>query len=254
MTDNASPDLPVRTGSPFYWLSCGLARLAMRLFTRPRIVGLEHFPREGGLLVVSNHLSIVDPLLLAAISPRALTSMGKSELFRTWVADHVLRAWGAFPVRRGEADRAAVRGALAVLQSGHVLVLFPEGTRRPQGLGEGRSGVAYLAARSGCPVLPVAFVGTESIWGVHSLWRRPRFQLTIGELFFIEDARSASGADRIMKAIAELLPPDRRGRYGAALESTEAVTLFPLAGEGWGEGVPAAERPRDESRRCLAGD
>ncbi|HEY3117598.1 MAG TPA: lysophospholipid acyltransferase family protein [Chloroflexota bacterium] len=214
MTDNAASELPVRSGSAFYRLSCGLARLVMHLFTRAEVAGLENFPRQGGVLVVSNHLSIADPPILAAITPRPLTSMGKSELFSKWLQGRVLRAWGVFPVRRGEADRAAVRGALAVLQSGGVLLLFPEGTRRPGGLGEGRAGVAYLAARSGCPVLPVAFVGTEKIRGLQSLWRRPRFQLTIGEPFFVEEARPNRGSDQIMEAIAELLPPERRGRYG----------------------------------------
>ena len=113
-----------------------------------------------------------------------------------------------------------MRGALAVLQNDGVLLLFPEGTRRPGGLGEGRSGVAYLAARSGCPVLPVAFVGTEKIRGLQSLWRRPRFRLTIGEPFIVEEPRSGRGTDQIMEAIAALLPPDRRGRYGKPAEAS----------------------------------
>src|SRR2546425_687868 len=101
MTDTASSELPVRAGSRFYWLSRGLGRLVMRLFTRPRIVGLDHFPREGGILVVSNHLSIADPPLLAIIAPRGLTFMGKSELFKNWLVSSVLRGCGVFPVRRG---------------------------------------------------------------------------------------------------------------------------------------------------------
>lgn len=215
MSDASPAPLPVRTGSLFYELSADLVRLLVFLFTKPTIVGLKGFPTEGGLLVVSNHLSIADPVLLAVMAPRPLIFMAKQELFQRWYQRWALRRWGVFPVRRGEADRSAVRGALAVLQAGQALVLFPEGTRRPQGLGEGRAGVAYLAARSGCPILPVAFVGTEAIRGLGSLRHRPSFQMIVGEPFRIEDRRSGRASDLIMEEIARLLPPERRGRYGA---------------------------------------
>jgi 1-acyl-sn-glycerol-3-phosphate acyltransferase len=151
--------------------------------------------------------------------------MAKEEIFRSIAARAFFRLWGGtFAVRRGQNDVRAVRDALALIRAGAALVVFPEGTRRTTGLGEAQPGIGYLASRLGCPVVPVAIVGTERIGGLGSLRDHPAFTVTVGEPLHVSD-RSMSAAEvaaRIMSHVAALLPPARRGAY--AVTSEPAVT------------------------------
>jgi 1-acyl-sn-glycerol-3-phosphate acyltransferase len=188
--------------------------LVKSVFTRSSVSGLERLPRSGGVLLVSNHLSLADPVVLMAISPRPLMFMAKEELYRPLLARLILRLWGgSFPVRRGATDIRAIREAFALLDAGAALVLFPEGTRRTAGLGEAHRGVGYLAARAGKPVIPVGIVGTEAIKGLWDLRRLPRFEVRFGEPFTVSAHDGEDPTDVIMRRIAALLPPERRGAY-----------------------------------------
>jgi 1-acyl-sn-glycerol-3-phosphate acyltransferase len=190
------------------------------------VTGREHVPRTGGLLVVANHASNADPVILLAEIPRPLSFMTKDELFRPLFARTFLRLWrGAFSVQRGKADIAAMRDALALIREGHPVVLFPEGTRRINGLGRPQAGVAYLATRAQCPVLPVGIVGSDAMQDIWCLRHRPRFEVHFGEPFFVSDRErdSAAVADFIMQRVAALLPPERRGTY-AELGARVAVS------------------------------
>jgi 1-acyl-sn-glycerol-3-phosphate acyltransferase len=217
----ARRQLATRTGGFGYHAILLLIVTVKALFTRPRVTGLEHFPRSGGVLLVSNHVSVADPVILMAVSPRPLVFMAKEELYRPVLARLILHWWGgSFPVRRGQNDVRAVRDALELIRFGDPVVVFPEGTRHPQGLGMAHPGVGYLATRAGCPVLPVALVGTERIHGFADLWRRPVFEVRIGEPISLP-ARGISGeqaVSTIMTRIAALLPPERRGAYGTEPE------------------------------------
>ena len=162
---------------------------------------------------MSNHASNADPVILMAVCRRPLMFMAKEELYRPPLARLILHLWGgSFPIRRGTADVRAVREALALLDAGAALVLFPEGTRRPDGLAEGHRGVGYLASRARSPVVPVAILGTERINGLWDLRRRPTFEVRFGEPFTVS-AEDPDATDAIMRRIAALLPPDRRGAY-----------------------------------------
>lgn len=181
--------------------------------TRGRITGLEHLPRSGGILLVSNHLSIADPVILMAVSPRPLVFMAKEEIFRPPLARLILHLWGgSFPVRRAGTDIRAVRSALTLLEAGAAVVVFPEGTRRADGLGEPHRGVGYLAARAGRPVVPVGIVGTDAITGLSSLRRIPAFEVRFGEPFLVS-SDDPDAIETVMRRIAALLPPARRGAY-----------------------------------------
>ena len=214
----------IRAGTPLYGLTRGLAIVVERLFTRPTIRGVEHIPLEGGVMIVSNHVSHADPVILMATFPRPLVFMAKEELWHSNFGRRLFDAWaGAFPVRRGQHDVRAVRQALELLRAGHAVVLFPEGTRHPNGLGIAQPGVGYLATRAGVPVLPVGIEGTQRI---HSIWdvrRFPRFSVTIGEpLLVARQANPAQVAEEIMGRIAVLLPPERRGAYEQGAEAVGA--------------------------------
>jgi 1-acyl-sn-glycerol-3-phosphate acyltransferase len=208
--------LAARLDAPFYRFSRLLALAVKGVFTRARVEGIEYMPREGGVLVVSNHLSNADPVVLMAVSPRSMTFMAKEELWQHTFSRLVVESWqAAFPVRRGQTDIRAVRNALQLLHAGLPVVVFAEGTRRPNGLGQPLPGIGYLASRANCPVLPVAINGTQHMGNLWSVLRFPSFSVRFGPTFSVDShGQSATEiADDIMWHIAALLPPDRRGAY-----------------------------------------
>ena len=146
-----------------------LTYLPVRLLFRLRTHGLENLPRSGGFVLAANHASNLDPwpLGLPLFPRRWLRFMGKSELFNPLLGP-ILRAGGAFPVRRGERDVEAIRTAVELCRSGEVVVMFPEGTRREKGLRKTRearphTGAARIALEASCPLVPAAIGGTDRI-------------------------------------------------------------------------------------------
>jgi 1-acyl-sn-glycerol-3-phosphate acyltransferase len=199
------------------------------LFTQ---VGREGVPREGPLLVCGNHISTLDPPLIPAFLPRNDSwSMAKAEYFeRSRLQTWIFTAFQAFPVVRHSADRAAIRKATAILRDGHVLVLYPEGTRITSGgLHRPEPGAGFIAMLTGAPVLPVAITGSREVFGKgFKLPRRAPLRLQWGEPFKIAsrlpDGRRVEyqdASDAIMLAIAEMLPDEMRGEY-ADLDSWRA--------------------------------
>lgn len=210
--------------TPFiYWLCTNLMRAALWCFADWRVTGAEHCPRRGPLIIVSNHVSGIDPPFLAAALPRRVHFMAKRELFTHDWKGWFIRNYGAFPVNRFGADLAALRMATARVQAGDALALFPEGTRsRDLVLHAAQPGAGMLALRTGAPILPVAVWGTEQVRGFRAVFHRPRLRCVIGEPFTLESRQRARGEDvslaseRMMQAIAALLPPSRRGFYAEA--------------------------------------
>ena len=188
------------------------------------LAGRDRVPRQGAVLVCGNHASTLEPPLLPAFLPRNDTwSMAKAEYFegsalKTWV----FRAFHAFPVVRHSADRVAIRRATAILREGHVLFLYPEGTRIVSGgLHRGEPGAGFLATLTGARVVPAAVTGSREVFGKgFRLPRRAPLRLEFGEPFTIPSRRPdgskvdhQDAADAVMLAIAELLPPELRGVY-----------------------------------------
>lgn len=138
-----------------------ILRIAFKLFYRISVAGLDNVPAEGPVILVANHASVLDPLVLGVALKRRIVFMAKAELFRIPVLRTVIRALGAFPVKRGQVDRGAWMTAIATLNNGKVLGIFPEGTRTEDGsIGEAQSGAARLALKTGAVVVPVGIHGT----------------------------------------------------------------------------------------------
>ena len=137
----------------------------MRLLFRLEGRGAGHVPARGPVLMVANHSSFLDPPLVGGMAPRQLSFMAKAELFRVPLLGALISRLNARPVRREGADAGALRTALRILQDGGVLLMFPEGTRGPEGiLREPKPGAAMLAVLSGAAVVPVFVKGSGQAW------------------------------------------------------------------------------------------
>jgi len=144
----------------FYALARFIVWVLLRSFWRFRSSGAENVPKNGPLIVACNHISYFDPPALGVAMPRPVTYMAKHELFEIPVLGPIIRWLGAFPVDRTRGDVSAFKSAVALLETGAVLGIFPEGTRNKSGTVKPQLGAALLAARSGATVLPAYVSGT----------------------------------------------------------------------------------------------
>jgi len=145
-----------------------------------RTYGQENVPRHGSLIIVSNHASHLDPPLVANAVRRPVAFMAKEELFRVPGLKQVIQLYGAYPVKRGGSDRAALRATEAALARGWAVGIFLNGTRTPDGrIPQPHLGAALVAARTQTPLLPVALWGTEKVLPKGSRWPRLFCPITV---------------------------------------------------------------------------
>jgi 1-acyl-sn-glycerol-3-phosphate acyltransferase len=198
-----------------------LARLLLKIFTRASVRGLEHFPRQGPLLITANHLGDLDALACLAFFPRRVDYLSKAELYDYPVLGLIQRIYGTIWVHRGQPDRRALRAALDGLAEGRYISLAPEGRESVSGsLEPGTGGAAFLALKAQVPVLPVTFTGTQNkrIYDSLKHLRRSEISMTIGTPYRLEpdpDHKQAieKATDLIMLHLAAQLPPEYRGVY-----------------------------------------
>ncbi|MFC5403838.1 lysophospholipid acyltransferase family protein [Cohnella soli] len=141
-----------------YRIARALLRAIYFLLYRLEVRGVDQIPREGPVVLCSNHKSLQDPITLGVYVPRKVHYMAKEELFKVPLFGRLIRALGAFPVKRGGVSKEAIRTAIALLQSGKVMGIFPEGTRN-ETVGMGKRGAVTMAMRAEAIVVPVALVG-----------------------------------------------------------------------------------------------
>lgn len=149
-----------------------LVRLFFQVCCRWRILGLENMPANGPVVVAANHISWWDPIVVGCALERQVHFMAKKELFQIPIVGGLISRLGTFPVRRGRADRTAIKQALKLLEEGKVLGIFPEGTRSKSGeLQKPHPGAAMISLKASAPIVPVACIGTRNMFSRD--WFRP---------------------------------------------------------------------------------
>ncbi len=191
--------------SPLYNLIALLSWPVLRGLYRLRARGRENLPADGGFVLACNHISNLDPwpLGLPIWPKRFLRFMAKSELY-WWPLRYLINGAGAFPVRRGQHDLAAIETAVRLAREGYPVVMFPEGTRRRKGLvkrfeARPRSGAARIALEAGVPLVPAAVKGTDQ------LLRLGRLRVAYGAPVDVEDLRGKEVAEAAQEATERLM-------------------------------------------------
>ena len=213
------------------------SRLAFALLSNLEVIGRENMPQVGPLIVVANHFSYLDPALMVDVVPWPLEFLGGFQMIHapktvTWIP----KLWGFFPVFRGSGARGALRAAESVLKRNGILGIYPEAGNWATVLRPARPGTAFLAARSGARLLPMGFSGLPNLFPHLLRGRHAKVTARIGKPFgpFRVTGRGRERrrqldeiGHEIMRHIAELIPPEKRGHYSddpalrAAAQGTE---------------------------------
>lgn len=212
--------LPTRGEQAFYKVARGVLVGACRLWFRLRVEGTHHLPRSGPVILAPVHRSNLDTPIVAATTTRMLRFMGKDSLWsHSRVVGRLLDALGAFPVARGTADREALRRCQDVLESGQPLVLFPEGTRRSGPVVEDVfDGPAFLAVRTGAPIVPIGIAGSELAQPRGSRWIRPvRVHVVVGA-----PIRPPEGGTRMSRRAVREITAKLEGELQVLLDLAES--------------------------------
>jgi 1-acyl-sn-glycerol-3-phosphate acyltransferase len=209
----------------------GLTRLVCRIDDTQ----LARVPQQGPLIVVTNHVNILEiPIIYTHLQPRPVTGFVAAYRWGSRLLGWLLDACGAIPLRRGEADLAAMRRGIEMLKAGHILVIAPEGTRSGHGrLQKAHPGVVLLALHSGAPLLPVVYYGGEQCRDNLRRLRRTDFHIVVGKPFTLD----AGGVkvtrqvrrqmiDEVMYHMSALLPPAYRGVYSDLNPAAETYLTF----------------------------
>lgn len=199
----------------FYAILKFIGLIIFRIFLRLEIEGQENIPKKGPLLLACNHISLLDPPVVAAACNRQLHWMAKEELFVP-VLGTIYRWLGAFPVKRGTADRAALKHGIEIMQNNEVLAIFPEGTRSKTGaLGKAAPGALMMAGKVRATILPTCVIGTD-VKRQGKLW--PKVKVKFGkpiefpkEVFVDKDLLTRLTND-MMDSIAALQAGDKACR------------------------------------------
>ncbi len=210
------------------WKFCFVALSILRpLCASLKVEGVEHLPKQGGVVLACNHPGGLDSFVLGLCSPRQVFYMAKRELFNIHpFLTYLLHRIGAFPINRGARDAGAIEHSVKLLKQGRVLGMFPEGTRnRGKPLRKGKTGAVRIAMDAGVPVIPVAILGVPHL---HRYLLNP-FQRTELSVQFGQPMRLPPGTmedvqentTAVMLEIARMLPPDLHGHYAEALTSSQ---------------------------------
>lgn len=225
----------------------GLVSAAFHTLTNLEMIGEENVPEEGPVIIAGNHFSYADSVAMLHLAPPSIEMFsGANPAFTPGWAKMLPKLWGVLYVYRGTGSRKAIRRAESVLGQGGFFGIFPEGGAWAEMLRPARPGAAYLAARTGAPVLPVAFTGFRDVFPLR-LRNRARVTIKVGEMIgpFQTTGRGRERREQldeigetIMKEIAALLPDHLRGKYSSdpeVREKAREVADYPWEKQGWQE-------------------
>jgi 1-acyl-sn-glycerol-3-phosphate acyltransferase len=211
------------------------SRLAFPWLMRVDAVsGIENVPPVGPAILMFNHIAFVDPLIIMSVLPRNVVPLAKAEVMANPLLALIPWAYGVITVRRGEVDRQALLQSMQVLQAGEVLLLAPEGTRSPALL-PAKEGVAYLAAKTGAPIVPVALEGTEGFPSFRrgAFRQGPGATIRFGRAFRLKVGTARPDREALhrmteeaMYILAAMLPPERRGAYSDLGRASQTTLEF----------------------------
>jgi 1-acyl-sn-glycerol-3-phosphate acyltransferase len=211
---------PTRLERSAYGVIRGAFALLAKLYFRLEIHGREHMPTHGPFVLAPVHRSNLDFILVSALTRIRMRYMGKASIWKWRWGGRFVSMLGAFPVHRGSADREALRTCLAVIENGEPLVMFPEGTRRTGPVVENLfDGPAYVAARTGAPLVPVGIGGSDKAMPVGAKFIRPhRIVLVVGEPV-VPPAGDGTGRvrRRVVRELTERLRVSVQALYDKAL-------------------------------------
>lgn len=225
-----------------------LSKIAFWLLADLEINGQENFPDQGPLIVVGNHFSFVDPAAFVRVSPVPLDFIGGAvNPHAPAIILFIPRLWGFFPVKRGTGSTFALRQSEKVLNEGGVLGVFPEAGNWAQVLRPPRPGAAFLVSRTNARILPIGLDGMDQIFPALKRFRRAKVTVNIGEPYQPKPV-TGKGRERreqidelgheMMRHIAELIPPEKRGHYSddpAIREAAKGTEIYPWADKVEGE-------------------
>lgn len=192
-----------------------------KVFGRVEVIGSEHIPREGPFILAPVHRSNIDFALVAIVTRRRMRYMGKDSIFKYSILNPFFVALGAFPVHRGAADREALRTSIAVLESGQPLVMFPEGTRQFGPVVQPFfDGTAYVAAKTGAPIVPVGIGGSEKAMPKGSKFIRPaKLAIVVGPPI---DAPETTEGGRASRRAVKTLTDRLRGEVQKVFDDAQS--------------------------------
>ena len=215
---------------PAFWFINTLVKLGTSILCRIDAPDLDKIPKQGPLIIYSNHTGKIEvPLLFAYLQPRPITGFAKVETWDNWFMHWVFDVWEAIPIRRGEADMVAMRKSMEALEQGMIFAIAPEGTRNRTGiLIKAHPGVITLALRSGAPLLPVVNWGGENFSKNFKRLKRTDFHIRVGAPFKLDPGKERvtrevrqQMVDEMMYRLAAMLPEYYRGAYADLENATE---------------------------------
>ena len=229
-----------------HWLS----RPVFAVLTDLKINGTENLPEKGPLIMVGNHFSFIDPVCFVRVAPWQIEFIGGADMPHAPLSTRIIPLlWGYHPLYRGTGAKDSLKAAEAILKQDGILGIFPEAGNWATVLRPARPGTAFLAARTGAPLLPVGLVGLNDVFPSLKRGRRARIQVNIGKPFgpFRAEGHGQKHREQldeigheIMRHIAELIPPEKRGHYSddpAIREAAKGTEIYPWADKIEGEVV-----------------
>ncbi len=196
---------------------------------------LRQLPPEGPLIIITNHVNFLEaPAIYTRMMPRPVTAFSKIETWESKFLGWLFDVWGIIPIRRGEADKKALKAGLRALKDNYILTISPEGTRSGNGvLQRGLPGIVMMALLSGAPVIPIAHHGHEFYQEKLRRLRRSPFNVRVGHPFYLEKGTGKVTSeirqtmiDEMMYQLAALLPEKYRGVYADFSQATENYLRF----------------------------